>query len=47
MSKNCLPYLILLTASHITFIDNGVKIAGLNGEMINHDEEILMEEIAN
>lgn len=47
MSKNSLPYGIMLTASHNTYTDNGVKIAGLNGEMINHDEEILMEEIAN
>ena len=47
MSKNCLPYGIMLTASHNTYTDNGVKIAGLNGEMINHDEEILMEEITN
>ena len=47
MSKNSLPYGIMLTASHNIYTDNGVKIAGLKGEMIDHNEEILMEEIAN
>lgn len=47
ISQGGLPYGMMLTASHNRYTDNGIKIAGENGETLSKDKEILYEEIVN
>ncbi|MCQ2820533.1 MAG: hypothetical protein MJ252_24985 [archaeon] len=47
MQNDGLPTGMMLSASHNVYTDNGIKLAGIKGEMVSEDSEKFFVEIAN